>query len=164
MVDFLLGGKADRAGDYPRTVPANHPPPPGRSLLRSAVFAFPGVLVVMVATVRLAFERLEIVGESMCPTLEPGDRVLALRFARARVGDLVALADPREADRVVVKRVVAIKDGHLSVLGDNSASSTDSRHFGPVARSLIRGRIVYRYAPESRRGWTANSRASRPQD
>jgi nickel-type superoxide dismutase maturation protease len=118
----------------------------------------------MLATVMLAVERLEIEGESMCPSLEPGDRVLALRFARARVGDLVALPDPRAADRIMVKRVVAIGEGHVSVLGDNSASSTDSRHFGPVARNLVRGRVVYRYAPESRRGWTANSPASRSRD
>jgi nickel-type superoxide dismutase maturation protease len=115
--------------------------------------AVPGGLVVMVAALMLSVERLEIVGGSMRPTLEPGDRVLVLRIARPRVGDLVALSDPRGSERIVVKRVATIEDARLTVRGDNPAGSTDSRHFGPVPSSLIRGRVVYRYAPEARRGW-----------
>ena len=113
--------------------------------------AVPAVLVVTVATLMLVLRRLEIVGESMRPTLEPGDRLLVLRFARPRVGDLVALPDPRRADRMMVKRVAAVEGAKVTVLGDNSRASTDSRQFGPVARRLITGRVVYRYAPDSRR-------------
>jgi nickel-type superoxide dismutase maturation protease len=110
------------------------------------------VLVVTVAMLMLALRRLEIVGESMRPTLEAGDRLLVLRFVPPRVGDLVALPDPRRADRMMVKRVAAVEGATVTVLGDNSRASTDSRHFGPVARRLVSGRVVYRYAPESRRG------------
>jgi nickel-type superoxide dismutase maturation protease len=116
-----------------------------------------GVLLMAGATVMLAVERLEIVGESMCPTLEPGDRVLVVRFVPLRVGDLVALADPRQNDRIVVKRVAAIDRGRFTVLGENPRASTDSRHFGPVTRRAIAGRVVYRYAPPWRQGWMANS-------
>ena len=118
------------------------------------------LLVAGVAAGCGLFRRLEVVGDSMLPTLGPGDRVLALRplasRARLRPGDLVALADPRQPERIVVKRLAArATTGHTSkftVLGDNLGHSTDSRHFGPVGAAALRGRIVYRYAPEARRG------------
>ena len=101
--------------------------------------------------------RLRVVGESMVPTLLPGDRVLVLRGfgplrPAVRLGDLVALSDPRRAERTMIKRVAGF-DGEAVVLrGDNEAASTDSRHFGPVGRGDLRGRVVYRYHPEARRG------------
>lgn len=101
--------------------------------------------------------RLEVTGESMTPTLQPGDRVLVVAGLgpfrpRLRTGDLVAMADPREPARVMVKRVAAVAGGSVEVRGDNAAASTDSRHFGPVARAAVVGRAVYRYHPEERRG------------
>ena len=96
--------------------------------------------------------RVEVTGDSMRPTLAPGDRLLVVRNRRARVGDVVAVADPRLPARTLVKRVAA-RDGHaLTVLGDNASASTDSRILGPVAPASIRGRAVYRYFPDSRRG------------
>lgn len=93
----------------------------------------------------------------MVPTLRPGDRVLVVRgFGRLRpairVGDLVALADPRDAERTMIKRVAGFDGEGVVVRGDNEAASTDSRHFGPVNRCFLQGRVVYRYFPESRRG------------
>ena len=96
--------------------------------------------------------RLEVVGPSMRPTLEPGDRVLALRTGRARVGDLAVVPDPRRPSRLVVKRVVVASPAGLTVRGDNAGASTDSREFGPVPTESVRGRVVYRYQPRSRRG------------
>jgi nickel-type superoxide dismutase maturation protease len=114
-----------------------------------------GAVAAMLA-VRLV-ERLRIAGESMVPTLRPGDRVLLVRrlgrwWPAIRPGDLVALADPRVPERLVVKRVAGVDGVGVAVLGDNTAHSTDSRHFGPVERRAIRGRVVYRYHPEDRRG------------
>jgi len=103
----------------------------------------------------------------MVPALLPGDRVLVWRGLGPfrppiRVGDLVALADPREPEprgsggvpreRLMVKRVVSRDGTGVVVQGDNEAASTDSRHFGPVPAAAIRGRVVYRYLPEDRRG------------
>jgi nickel-type superoxide dismutase maturation protease len=68
------------------------------------------------------------------------------------VGDLVALVDPRDAQRTMIKRVAGFDGGGVVVRGDNEAASTDSRHFGPVSRQTLQGRVVYRYFPESRRG------------
>jgi nickel-type superoxide dismutase maturation protease len=95
--------------------------------------------------------RVEVTGDSMLPALAPGDRLLVVRGRRARVGDVVALADPRSAERTVVKRVAAVAADGVTVLGDNPAASTDSRTWGPVPASSIRGRAVYRYFPDSRR-------------
>jgi nickel-type superoxide dismutase maturation protease len=93
--------------------------------------------------------RVEVVGESMLPALAPGDRLLVLRAGRPRVGDVVAV---RLTSRTVVKRVAACGPDGLTVLGDNPGASTDSRTLGPVARSTVRGRAFYRYAPDFRRG------------
>jgi nickel-type superoxide dismutase maturation protease len=96
--------------------------------------------------------RLEVVGSSMRPTLEPGDRVLAVRSRRARPGDLAVVPDPRRPSRLVVKRVVVASAAGLTVRGDNPRASSDSRAFGPVPPQSVRGRVVYRYHPAARRG------------
>ena len=93
----------------------------------------------------------------MVPTLLPGDGVLVLQGfgpfrPSIRVGDVVALVDPRDTQRIVIKRVAGFEGGGVVVQGDNDAASTDSRHFGPVTPGALRGRVVYRYHPESRRG------------
>lgn len=91
-------------------------------------------------------------GDSMRPALEPGDRLLVVRAGRLRPGQVVAVADPRHPGRLVVKRVASRSDAGITVIGDNAAASTDSRHYGPVAPRAVRGRAVWRYWPESRRG------------
>ena len=99
--------------------------------------------------------RVAVNGDSMRPALEPGDRLLVVRFARLRPkpGDVVAVVDPREPNRVLVKRVDSVDtDGRLRVAGDNPAASTDSRTFGAVDADLVLGRAIYRYWPEGRRG------------
>ena len=101
---------------------------------------------------RWALGRVEVVGDSMLPALAPGDRLVVVRGGRAAVGDIVAVIDPRTPARTLVKRVAARRPEGVIVLGDNAAASTDSRVLGPVAEAAIRGRAVYRYHPESRRG------------
>ncbi|HEX2193204.1 MAG TPA: nickel-type superoxide dismutase maturation protease [Acidimicrobiales bacterium] len=96
--------------------------------------------------------RVEVVGQSMRPTLEPGDRLLLTRSRRVHPGDLVAVADPRFDRRTVIKRVAAVSSAGLTVLGDNPGASTDSRLFGTVPSAALRGRVLYRYFPASRRG------------
>jgi hypothetical protein len=101
----------------------------------------------------------------MLPSLRPGDRLLLLRLPPSP-GAVVAVVDPREPARTLLKRVAAVPggaadlpgggrfeagDGYV-VLGDNPAASTDSLAFGPVPRRLLRGRAVYRYAPTGRTG------------
>jgi nickel-type superoxide dismutase maturation protease len=96
--------------------------------------------------------RVQVEGDSMIPTLSPGDRLVVARRRRVRVGDIVAAHDPR-GGRILVKRVSQVEpNGDVMLQGDNRSASTDSRQFGAVARSAILGRIVYRYAPAARAG------------
>jgi nickel-type superoxide dismutase maturation protease len=91
-------------------------------------------------------------GHSMEPGLQPGDRLLVLRERRPRLGEIVALVDPREKARLLVKRLIEVSGDGYEVAGDNPEASTDSRAFGPVGRDALRGRAVYRYGPAGRTG------------
>jgi nickel-type superoxide dismutase maturation protease len=100
---------------------------------------------------------VEVAGDSMAPTLMPGDWLLADPEAFARrppsVGELVLVPDPREPSRLLVKRVAAVgTDGSLDVRGDDERASTDSRTFGPVDPRQVAGRPWYRYWPAARIG------------
>ena len=111
------------------------------------------VAVVAVAVARWRpLRRVEVVGDSMLPALRPGDRLLVVRPAPLRPGDVVAVVDPRLASRTMVKRLAARGSEGVTVLGDNAGASTDSRQLGPLAPSAIRGRAFYRYFPAGRRG------------
>lgn len=105
--------------------------------------------VVLALAIRL-FRRVEVEGDSMRPTLLPGDRLLVLRHGRARSGNLVVVADPRQPSRLMVKRVAGTGHRGWTVVGDNPAASTDSRTFGPLER--VEGRPLYRYHPAHRVG------------
>jgi nickel-type superoxide dismutase maturation protease len=94
--------------------------------------------------------RYRVEGESMSPGLQPGERVVVNRLAywlrEPRPGDVVVLRDPRQRDRLLVKRIEARDDdGRWLVAGDNAAASTDSRAFGLVERALILGKVWFRY-------------------
>jgi nickel-type superoxide dismutase maturation protease len=89
--------------------------------------------------------RLQIEGVSMVPVLAPGDRVLVLRTDRITVGDVVVFADPDGGESVLVKRVAGVDRSSVRVEGDNSVTSRDSRHFGPVPRAAVIGRVLWCY-------------------
>ncbi len=113
--------------------------------------------VVSAVLWRRPLRRVEVEGLSMSPALLPGDRLLVLR-ARARPGDVVACADPRQPARTMLKRVAAIGPNGVTVLGDNAGASTDSRVLGPLRPAAIRGRAVYRYGPQGRAGRLVRTR------
>jgi nickel-type superoxide dismutase maturation protease len=97
--------------------------------------------------------RFEVLGDSMEPSFRAGDRVLAVPFAKVRPGDVVAVFDPRDRGRLLVKRVASVEGQALDLRGDNDSASTDSRTFGSVSRSAVVGKVVYRYAPPERVCW-----------
>ena len=141
-----------RTGRTPRSGGAGRPP-----------VARPLVLLLAAAAigwlVSRSVLRVEVVGDSMAPALVAGDRLVVLRFPFVvqpwpQPGTVVAVRDPREPSRILVKRVAWAdrRTGALEVRGDAPCASTDSRTFGPVARSDLVGRAVYRYAPAARSG------------
>jgi nickel-type superoxide dismutase maturation protease len=135
---------------YPTAALAEDNTVTGGRLAIRAIAAATGAVAGAVAL--RVVRRVEVTGASMRPTLEPGDRLLVLAGRRVRAGDLVALADPRQPARTLVKRVGRVQEADLTVFGDDPAASTDSRSFGPVARRTVLGRAVYRYAPSGRAG------------
>jgi nickel-type superoxide dismutase maturation protease len=134
-----------------------------RQLVRLAVAGSLGTLVLVtcggaaaaLVGVRRGTRRVVVEGRSMLPSFEPGDRLLVVRLPRRwplRRGDVVAVPDPRQPGRLLVKRVEATSSRLVTVVGDNPAESTDSRIFGPVDRAAVWGRACYRYAPRARSG------------
>lgn len=75
----------------------------------------------------------------MWPTLTEGDVVLASGFLPVTPGSVV-VADVENKE--VIKRVHAISSDHVELLGDNSDYSRDSREFGLVHKSAIKGVVV----------------------
>ncbi len=101
--------------------------------------------------------RVAIAGRSMEPALEDGDWVLVdpdgYLGHDPRVGDLVLAPDPREPERLLIKRVGAVEPGgRLTLLGDAPEASTDSRVFGTILAGEVRGRPWFRYWPLERLG------------
>jgi nickel-type superoxide dismutase maturation protease len=103
--------------------------------------------------------RVEVTGSSMAPALRAGDRLLILGTPWwpqpwPKPGSVVAVRDPRLPARILIKRVAGVdrRRGTLEVAGDAPEASTDSRTFGPVDRTSVVGRAVYRYAPAARSG------------
>ena len=77
---------------------------------------------------------------SMAPTLQSGQVVvLKKRARRLRVGDVVLVYCQ---GREMVKRVARLDGQRLFVVGDNAAESTDSREFGWLPITAVRGKML----------------------
>jgi nickel-type superoxide dismutase maturation protease len=129
---------------------------------------FAGIAAATVAAAGLAWAclryrpgRVRIDGASMMPTLMPDDWALVVTPRRFRRGDVVVVEHPGRPGYEMVKRVAgepgdvvggrALGQDEWWVLGDHEASSTDSRHFGPVTSGALKARVALVYWPKSRR-------------
>ena len=85
---------------------------------------------------------LRVVDDSMRPTLNPGDGLVALRAGTPRRGQLRVFRDPRKSSRWVVKRVGEVFHGERSVTFEarsdnpNARGAADSHEFGWVQADL----------------------------
>jgi nickel-type superoxide dismutase maturation protease len=120
---------------------------------------WPLVLLGAAVALVLASRRLDAVevrGQSMAPTLLPGDRLIVIPLDRPpRVGEIVLAGDPRDHGRELIKRVAAVDRAGVDLRGDNRGASTDGRRFGVVRAAAIRWRVVFRYWPLNRVGTVA---------
>ena len=94
---------------------------------------------------------VEVRGQSMVPTLLPGDRLIVAR-ARPRRGHVVITPDPREPRRELIKRVARVDDEGVHLRGEDPLASTDGRSFGAVPPESVTWRAVWRSWPPARFG------------
>lgn len=126
---------------------------------RAALLVGVGGAVITVRRARLEPVRVE--GDSMLPTL-PSGALLAVSAPSSdpAYGSVVVVRRPDGSEHV--KRIIGVpgdrirlngaretllRDDEYAVRGDNRARSTDSRHYGPVARDQIVGRARVCYWP-----------------
>jgi len=117
-------------------------------------------LFAPVGRVLQRWTHFRIAGDSMRPSLEPGDRVLVDRSAyRAGTpvqGDVVVCLHPYVESCKLIKRVadkpVDAQDEGYWLLGDSATDSTDSRAFGPIRETRLIGKVAWRYWPLRRIG------------
>lgn len=97
----------------------------------------------------LPIQRFTVSGNSMLPTLKPGQDVLVLCwFYKLKVGGLVAF---KKDSKEMIKRVRQLSSDlpvrqagrGMFVQGDNSKESTDSRKFGPIKKEEIIGKVIW---------------------
>ncbi len=90
--------------------------------------------------------RYTVKGKSMEPEYKQGDEVLVSRlaylFTKPDVGDVVVIKHPGNKTIRMMKRIVRKSGSQYFVEGDNYKNSTDSRHFGPVTRLDIVGKVI----------------------
>lgn len=84
---------------------------------------------------------VRVEGESGWPYLAPGKRYLASSLFVPRVGDWVTFQNPREQERVFVKRVKAVCGREYFMEGAVSWASS-SRDFGLVERRFVLGKVL----------------------
>lgn len=97
----------------------------------------------------LPITRFKIEDRSMEPAFRSGDYViinkLAYIFGKPFKGDVVVLKHPKEKERFIIKRIsVVTNSDEYYVIGDNRDFSQDSRHFGPIKKDLIIGKVLVR--------------------
>ena len=119
------------------------------------------------ARARSGVWRVAVVEDSMAPVVLPGDWLLVDPTSTGwpRAGTLVVFREP-DSDLLAIKRVafrggahVQVEEGvlHLStdeawLLGVATATSVDSRRYGPVPFDRFVGRVWFRYGPIRRVG------------
>jgi signal peptidase I len=103
--------------------------------------------------------RVAVAERSMEPALRPGDWLLVWRglrtdrLVRIRPGQIVIAGQPGRPGFLLVKRAVRRGAHGWWLESDNRvAGAVDSRQFGAVPASLIKGRMLLRYRHGPRTG------------
>ncbi len=92
---------------------------------------------------------IRVTGESLSPHICEGDFVVITTIpfflSRLRVGDVIVFRHP--AYGVMIKRVESVlATGEALFVTGSHPHSVDSRHFGPVARRDVIGKVIWHIA------------------
>ncbi|TKY65851.1 Mitochondrial inner membrane protease subunit 2 [Spatholobus suberectus] len=154
----------------------------GSSFLWNCTKKFITAAVITVTVSDRYVTVIPVRGGSMSPTFNPktgslmedvfDDYVLVEKFCLGNYkfshGDVVVFRSPLNHKETHIKRIAALPGewfgtyhnhdviqiplGHCWVEGDNTASSMDSKSFGPIPLGLIRGRVTHVVWPPQRIG------------
>jgi hypothetical protein len=80
--------------------------------------------------VLLPWQVVKVIGQSMTPTLLPGDLVLVRHGVSVPPGAIVVARFRSCPDQLVIKRAVGKRDGGWILASDNARAGSDSRHHG----------------------------------
>jgi phage repressor protein C with HTH and peptisase S24 domain len=92
----------------------------------------------------IPWQRVEISGPSMVPTLRDGDHVVVRHNAQVREGDIVLARFRTLPDRLVVKRADRAVDDGWWLVSDNPFAGGDSATHGAAD---VLGRVVVKLRP-----------------
>ena|ERR1035437_6065634 len=101
---------------------------------------------------RLPYRAIAVSGNSMGPAYNDGDwllfrtvELLNANGLRPLIGKVVVIERESYPGILFIKRIVRLDDSGIWVEGDNKEASTDSRNWGAITPSEIRGRVLFRY-------------------
>lgn len=83
---------------------------------------------------------IRVMGESMCPILDPGDFALFRRCRHYREGDILLVEHPQFG--VIVKRAVDINSERLWLEGI-TRKSVSREALGQISWAQVKGRLVW---------------------
>ena len=92
----------------------------------------------------------KVSGDSMRPTLRPGDRLLLSYRRSPEVGDLVVARLPGgvvATKRAAERRTTELGEPGWWLLSDNPAQGSDSRQYGPIGETEVLAVVVRRIWP-----------------
>jgi signal peptidase I len=85
------------------------------------------------------FALYRVEGQSMAPTLKPGQLLLGWRWGKPKVGQVVVA----QRGLPLVKRITKISSEGVWLLGDNPPASSDCRNFGYLDSRTIEAVVVW---------------------
>ncbi len=92
------------------------------------------------------FRVLKVAGNSLLPTYRDGDFVLVSKipflFGKIRQGDVIAFRHKAYGTMIKEVQWVARNKDEIYVLGTHE-DSVDSRHFGPIVRQDVLGKVLW---------------------
>jgi nickel-type superoxide dismutase maturation protease len=86
----------------------------------------------------LIFRR--VVGDSMQPSLKPGQIVVGLPHKKPNPGQVIIV---KHEGRELIKRLQKVNSNKLFITGDNKTQSSDSREFGWISGDSLLATVIW---------------------